>query len=431
MTGASTLTGNVTAAGTLSVTGLATFLGGATTTALTLLNGSTIDNATATQINLAGASELTAARVGLIRAGFNGYTGELGGSGYNPVTLTTSTGNRAGAELYYGYTGTSGDMRGMRVFIDDQAPTGNTLAGTLSGADIEVRGNSVDATGSTLAVARGLLAGVLSKNDTITNAIGVLSDLDTGGNGSVGTWKGFAVTHSDNQQAVTQGYGLYIDSNANTNVTNWTDLRLSSGAGIMTGAASPNGSVTAPKGSLYVETNTPALWQNTDAGTTWSTGAVLAKPYGMFYGTTVGTGNEGSGSGDYAATVAAGAPVPFPRNGANSGSGIARTFNPYNESFTLPNTGTYEVTFNVSTTEPGQLQLAFRVDTTYTPIAHTTAVGAGGTNGGPIGGTFFITATAGQALAVINPAGNPAALTITPAGTLTYANVPTLTIKQL
>lgn len=41
------------------------------------------------------------------------------------------------------------------------------------------------------------------------------------------------------------------------------DIRIS----VVTG--SPNGEVTAPKGSLVIELDGPDLWQNTDAGTTW------------------------------------------------------------------------------------------------------------------------------------------------------------------
>jgi hypothetical protein len=46
------------------------------------------------------------------------------------------------------------------------------------------------------------------------------------------------------------------------------------GPRIMSGTASPSGSVSAPKGSLYIKTNattsTTRLWINTDSGTTWA-----------------------------------------------------------------------------------------------------------------------------------------------------------------
>ena len=58
--------------------------------------------------------------------------------------------------------------------------------------------------------------------------------------------------------------------------------------------------------------------------------------------------------GDNAATIAAGAPVLFPQNGPNSGSGITRASAGV---FNLVNAGTYRVFFQVSVTEAGQLQL--------------------------------------------------------------------------
>ena len=38
---------------------------------------------------------------------------------------------------------------------------------------------------------------------------------------------------------------------------------------IYVGTTSPNGQVTAPKGSLFIELGTPKLYQNTDAVKTW------------------------------------------------------------------------------------------------------------------------------------------------------------------
>lgn len=58
--------------------------------------------------------------------------------------------------------------------------------------------------------------------------------------------------------------------------------------------------------------------------------------------------------GDNAATVAPGTDVSFPQDGPNSGSGIARS-GP--DSFTLADIGVYQVLFQVSVTEAGQLIL--------------------------------------------------------------------------
>ncbi|PKN03493.1 hypothetical protein CVU75_01970 [Candidatus Dependentiae bacterium HGW-Dependentiae-1] len=118
--------------------------------------------------------------------------------------------------------------------------------------------------------------------------------------------------------------------------------------------------------------------------------------------------------------------VPFPQNGPTVGN-ITRNDD---SSFILHNIGTYEVTFRVHTTEPGQLQLELN----GTGLPETVAVNMNPTAGGhPIIGNFFITTTiADSVLAVINPSGNSTALTITPAdGANTHANCQSITIKQL
>lgn len=57
--GATTISTNIVTGGTLSVTGLSTFLGGATTTTLTLLNGEVISNATDGIIQIGGIASTT------------------------------------------------------------------------------------------------------------------------------------------------------------------------------------------------------------------------------------------------------------------------------------------------------------------------------------------------------------------------------------
>lgn len=156
----------------------------------------------------------------------------------------------------------------------------------------------------------------------------------------------------------------------------------------------------------------------------------VALKYGMFYGLTAGTGN--GGSTDYASTVAvktsAGTGrVPFPRLGPTSATGIVAIDA---SSFTLPDIGTYEITFRVHTTEPGQLQLELN----GAAQPQTTAGNSNPTSGGhPIIGSSFLTTVGTNAvLAVINPAGNSPALTITPAdGASTNAQAQTITIKRI
>lgn len=172
------------------------------------------------------------------------------------------------------------------------------------------------------------------------------------------------------------------------------------------------------------------------AGATGATGATGgASQYAMFYGLTAGTGNGGASDyayGTVAVKTAAGTGrVPFPRNGPTLG-GIVSSAGPSTriDQFTLPNIGTYEVTFRAHTTEPGQLQLELN----GTDLPETVAVNMNPTSGGhPIIGSFFITTTViNSILAVVNPVGNSTALTITPAdGANTHANSQSITIEQL
>jgi hypothetical protein len=109
---------------------------------------------------------------------------------------------------------------------------------------------------------------------------------------------------------------------------------------------------------------------------------------------------------DNAATVAPSTDVSFPENGPTSGTTITST-SP--STFNLSAIGTYEVLFQVSVTEAGQLILTLNgADLAYTVVGRAT-------------GTIQITGIAlvnttvvNSVLTVRNPAGNATALTITP-----------------
>ena len=110
--------------------------------------------------------------------------------------------------------------------------------------------------------------------------------------------------------------------------------------------------------------------------------------------------------GDNAAPVAAGADIEFPQNGPNSGDGIV---NSTASSFILPDIGVYQVTFQASITEAGQLVLTL----TGAELAYTVAGRATGAS--QIFGTALVeTTTAGSVLTVRNPEGSATALTLTP-----------------
>jgi len=109
---------------------------------------------------------------------------------------------------------------------------------------------------------------------------------------------------------------------------------------------------------------------------------------------------------DNAATVAPGTDVSFPQDGPTSGTAIART-GP--STFNLSAIGTYQVLFQVSVTEAGQLILTLN----GADLAYTVSGRATGTS--QIVGMALVTTTSiNSILTVRNPAGNSTALTITP-----------------
>ena len=109
---------------------------------------------------------------------------------------------------------------------------------------------------------------------------------------------------------------------------------------------------------------------------------------------------------DNAATVAPGTDVSFPQDGPNSGLDIART-GP--SSFNLAQIGTYQVLFQVSVTEAGQLILTLNdADLAYTVVGRATGASQ------IVGMAIVSTTSVNSILTVRNPAGNASALTITP-----------------
>ena len=109
---------------------------------------------------------------------------------------------------------------------------------------------------------------------------------------------------------------------------------------------------------------------------------------------------------DNSATVAPGTDVSFPQDGPNSGSGIVRT-GP--SSFNLSLIGSYQILFQVSVTEAGQLLLTLNgADLAYTVVGRATGTSQ------IVGMAIVTTTVINSILTVRNPAGNAAALTITP-----------------
>ena len=109
---------------------------------------------------------------------------------------------------------------------------------------------------------------------------------------------------------------------------------------------------------------------------------------------------------DNAATVAPGTDVSFPQDGPNNGAEIARTGA---SSFNLSQIGVYQILFEVSIDEAGQLLLTLNgADLVYTVVGRATGASQ------IVGMAIIETTMVDSILTVRNPAGNAAALTITP-----------------
>jgi hypothetical protein len=132
---------------------------------------------------------------------------------------------------------------------------------------------------------------------------------------------------------------------------------------------------------------------------------------------------------DNAATVGAGIPVQFPRDGPTTGVITRRGGVSFTE-FVLPNIGTYRVAFSVSVTEAGQLVLA--LDSGGGMLEQAYTVYGRATGASPIAGEALVTTTvAKSALELRNPTGNTPALTITPSAGGTHAAAASIVIQQL
>lgn len=104
--------------------------------------------------------------------------------------------------------------------------------------------------------------------------------------------------------------------------------------------------------------------------------------------------------------IAPGEDVAFPQTGAVGGTGISRASA---TSFTLDDVGTYEVKFNATAAEAGQLVLTLN----GTELPHT-VTGRSAADSQITGMALVTTTEAGSVLTVRNPATNTTSLTLTP-----------------
>lgn len=150
---ATTISTNISTAGTLSVTGLATLLGGATTTQITLLAGDTIKNASASSTVISGALNTTGALSSSV--GVSGTTGTfsstlsvtslatfLGGASTTQFTLlsgdtiknasASSTVISGALQTTGGFTGTSGAFSTTLAVTGATTLSASTTVGTAT-----------------------------------------------------------------------------------------------------------------------------------------------------------------------------------------------------------------------------------------------------------------------------------------------------------
>jgi hypothetical protein len=126
---------------------------------------------------------------------------------------------------------------------------------------------------------------------------------------------------------------------------------------------------------------------------------------------------------DNPATVAPGTNVEFPQIGPTSSTTISQLGA---SNFLLAAIGTYQVLFQVSVDEAGQLMLALN----GVPLAYTVVGRATGTSQ-IVGMSLVTTSTTNSTLNVQNPVGNSTALTITPLAGGTYPVAAHLVITQI
>ncbi|MDD4844544.1 MAG: hypothetical protein PHU31_09465 [Anaerotignum sp.] len=110
------------------------------------------------------------------------------------------------------------------------------------------------------------------------------------------------------------------------------------------------------------------------------------------------------------ATVGTGTDVSFPQNGPSSGALIIRTSD---STFQLSSIGVYQVLFQVSVNEPGQLVLTLDSGAGSFELPETVVGRATGTSQ-IVGIALIKTTVANSILTVRNPASESTALTITP-----------------
>lgn len=200
------------------------------------------------------------------------------------------------------------------------------------------------------------------------------------------------------------------------------------GSAVSTGATGETGA-TGPMGAAGLPGSAASTGATGEAGPTGATGSTGAAGSAGSEGATGPTGSQGTVGGvlafadfyalmpgDNSSTVGAGVAVEFAQDGPTTASGITRFGGSSPSEFVLAAIGTYQILFQVSVTEAGQLVVAIDssgLGTGFAEQAYTVVGRATGTS--QIVGMCLVTTTAANSLlAIRNPTGNATALTITP-----------------
>jgi hypothetical protein len=354
---------------------------------------------------------------------------QLGGIVDNPSVVTA--GSDGGIQIL---TTNDGDlvidMNGYYVQVSTvggqtgpQGPIGDTGATGLAGAASTVAGPTglTGATGVTGPIGASGPQGVIG-NVGATGAIGLAGP--TGAVGAASTVAGPA-----GLTGATGAIGATGPTGAASTVAGPTGLTGATGVTGPIGASGPQGVIgnVGATGAIGLAGPTGAVGAASTvagpAGLTGATGAI---------GAAGSTGSNGIMAfadffalmpGDNSATVGIGTDVSFPQNGPSSATAITRTSD---STFNLSSIGTYQVMFQVSVNEPGQLDLSLN----GTDLASTVVGRATGTT--QLSEMSFVTTTvANSILTVRNPAQNSTALTITPIAGGTRAVSAHLVITQI
>lgn len=129
--------------------------------------------------------------------------------------------------------------------------------------------------------------------------------------------------------------------------------------------------------------------------------------------------------GDNADTVGAGTPIDFPQDGPSNGA-----MNRINATtFEVLVAGTYQITWQASIAEAGQLVVAVDLGSGFAEVAETVVGRATGTS--QIVGDTLLELVEGDLVQIWNPTGNAAALTLTPIAGGTHAVSATLSFVRL